>query len=364
MRAVIFGNGLNIKFGGKDYFNGKIIRRGFSSLQQNKKVYEMVPVETVQLLKVMYKTVPDIIAGLYDDIDNTLTNELAHFKKSYDSSKITDIGSVGMEDYFLVLHLIYQNKRIHNQGTITESTFSIEKEKEAMECFRDLCLMGIYNNGKINQLYQRYSNQFSDFVNRFDLVFTTNYDSNLDTIYQGTVQHIHGQFDVLDQLYNPNSFRNSLSDDQFNRNKLVNLEKYRYLHSTALMNYSGQQKFEQLTLKKELNELTVKDIMKVPDSMVDSEAKQLAIEAKKKQVNDSSLMFQYSEALEAYLDFTGELSIIGLSASNDNHIFTDHNQVKYTYYYFSEEDLILAQKILPESAKFKAVQDLWEELKK
>lgn len=101
MRAVIFGNGLNIKFGGKDYFNGKIIRRGFSSLQQNKKVYEMVPVETVQLLKVMYKTVPDIIAGLYDDIDNTLTNELAHFKKSYDSSKITDIGSVGMEDYFL-----------------------------------------------------------------------------------------------------------------------------------------------------------------------------------------------------------------------------------------------------------------------
>ncbi|ASN60922.1 hypothetical protein CG419_09960 [Latilactobacillus curvatus] len=360
MKGIIFGNGLNIKFGGKAYFNGKILRRGFSLLQQKKDVYSVVPPETLDFFKEMYKSVPDIIDGLYDNVDTSVKVELKHFKENYILKDITDIGSIGMEDYFLVLHLIFQYNRNFYRGTDNEMYYNVTAEQQAAECFRDLCLLGIYNGGKLDKLHTRYSAKFIEYINQFDSVFTTNYDVNLDAVYRGSVQHIHGQFDVLDQRYDPLSFRNMLSDNQFNKNNLINPEKYLFLHSTALMDYSGQHKFDKLMAEKNLNNITVQEIMKVPDSMVNIESKELAIEAKNKQKENPSLEFQYSKALEKYMDFSGELSIIGLSASNDNHIFVNHKKVKYMYYYYSAEDLKLAKRILPNGSIYKPVQELWD----
>lgn len=364
MKAVIFGNGLNIKFGGKDYLNYKILRRGFNLLQQERRSHEVVPPVILQFSHVMCKEVPKIIEGMYDSTTDDLEDELKRFKKKYESQRISDFGSIGMEDYFFLLHIIFQYNRAQYKGTDEEEIFSLQIEKEATECFKDLCLMGIYNNNKINMLYKKYPPEFIKFVNQFDHVFTTNYDLNLDNIYSGKVQHIHGQFDVLDQLYDPKSFRNSLGDDQFNKNHLVNPEKYKYLHSTALMCYSGKQKIEQSLAKKNLNLITIGDIEKVPDSMVNPIAKQLAIEAKKKQLEDTSLQFQYLKALDNYNNFTGELTIIGLSSNNDNHIFRKNSDIAYTYYYFSDEDLAIAKDVLPNSAVFEPVKNLWDRVHK
>jgi len=363
MDAVIFGNGLNIKFGGTNYLNGKIIRRGFGLIQQDKKSHDVVPPEILDLFKKMYEEVPDITVGLYDGLDSEIDDDLIDFKNNYKSRKLVDMGSVGMEDYFLVLHLIYTYNRINQKDKSIKKFFDKSNEETANECFKDLCLMGIYNNGKINQLYKRYSPRFKNFINQFDTVFTTNYDSNLDTVYQGhdEVQHIHGKFDELDQLYDKESLRNSLSDQQFKRNHLINPKKYSYLHSTALMSYSGQSKYKSMKDRLNLDSLKIEDILKTPDSMVDATAKKLAIEAKEIQAKNPDKHFQRPEAFKKYIDFKGNLSVIGLSPSNDNYIFSNRD-VHFIYYFFSNEDRNLAKQILPKSSEFKSVNELWDKL--
>jgi hypothetical protein len=362
LKAALFGNGINIKFGGKNYLNKKIIRRGSNFLRQDHKVYELVPPETLKFFDYMFHSAPDFIRGLYDEVADDCPEELTHFKQSYSNRPLVDIGDIGLEDYFLMLHLIYKYNRLKLTGTEDEQWFTNAKEKQSAECLRDMFLMGIYNHGKINRLYQRYSQNFVRFLNTFDKIFTTNYDSNLDYVFEGTVFHIHGQFDVLDQLYDPSSLRNSLSDHQYTANNLTNLPMYLYLHSTALMNYSGKNKFDHIVAENNLSILTIGDIEKVPDSMIDPTTKKLALEAAEIHEQNPQLSLQSMPAINEYLNFSGEMSIIGLSAANDNHIFSDHKGVSYTYYYFSDSDLALAQAELPSNASFSPVSALWNQL--
>ncbi|WP_125768442.1 hypothetical protein [Lapidilactobacillus wuchangensis] len=363
MKSILFGNGLNIKFGGNAYENGKILRRGFSTLRQDKKIHALCPPETLDFFNEMYKSVPNVINGSYDVVSDDCMDELDHFKSNYGQKKIDDIGQIGMEDYFLVLHLIFKFNRKYNTSKDGEDFFSEKKERDAAECFRDLCLVGIYNFGKINKLNQRYSKEFIAYINEFDNVFTTNYDLNLDAIYDGTVQHIHGQFDVLDQLYDPDSFRNSLSDNQFETNNLQNVPKYNYLHSTALMNYSGINKFEYMMNEHRLNNLSVENILALSANMGSNSEIKLALEAKKRMEADSNLRFQEYDAYESFKQISGSLSIIGLSSTNDNHIFNQIDELKTTYYYYSDNDKILAQDNMPQNTDYEKVSKLWKKLR-
>lgn len=363
MKSILFGNGLNMKFGGNEYGNGEILQRGFSILEQDKKMQILCPPETLEFFEKMYESAPDVVNGLYDDAADDCMSDLNHFKISYDQKSIDDIGQIGMEDYFLVLHLMYRWNRKYNPMEDAEEIFSLEQEHTAAECFRNLCLVGIYNLGNINNLSERYSKEFISYINRFDNVFTTNYDLNLDEVYSGTVQHIHGQFNVLDQLYDPNSFRNSLSDDQFRTHNLKNIPGYEYLHSTALMNYSGKNKFNHMMNEHRLNNLSVEDILALPaESAKDSEIK-LALEAKERMKKDSSLKFQEYDAYENFKRISGSLTIIGLSPENDNHIFDQVNKLNTMFYYYSDEDKISAENTMAEGTDFRKVSDLWKELK-
>lgn len=362
-KAILFGNGLNIKFGGNQYSNQKILLRGLNFLRQDKKVQKIFPIETVDLLYQLYYAAKDILAGKYDSAAEDVEEELQRFKKVYSKIKLVDVGSIGMEDYFLILHLLYRFNYMMLQGSSDNVIFNQTRENEALECFRDLCLMGIYNNGKINKLHKRYSQKFIDFLNSFDFVFTTNYDLNLDEVFHNNVHHLHGRFDVLSEIYDPDSFRNSLSDHPFKSNKLINIKKYNYLQSTALMNYSGKNKYQEIQNRYNLNHLKITQIELVPNSMVSKKDKQLAIEIKRRQMEDPSLGLQEPYEFKEYKNFRGELSIIGLSPSNDNHIFSDRKtDVDYIYYFFSEDDLRLAKKVLPDSSKFRPVKLLWNEL--
>ena len=73
-------------------------------------------------------------------------------------------------------------------------------------------LYAIYNDGKINTLYQEYPRKFIDYLIGFDNIFTTNYDLNVELATQKQVYHIHGQFDKKSDVYLLNSFRNQLPD--------------------------------------------------------------------------------------------------------------------------------------------------------
>ena len=71
----------------------------------------------------------------------------------------------------------------------------------------------IYNHGKLNLLHKEYSLGLVDYLKSFDNIFTTNYDSNLESATGKEIYHIHGQFDKLSETYNPTSFRNHLNDN-------------------------------------------------------------------------------------------------------------------------------------------------------
>lgn len=363
MKSILFGNGLNIKFGGEKYCNRKILHRGINYLRQDKKIQKICPPQTIKLFEVMFQCVPDILNGVYDEVALDCMKELTHFKATYSGKRITDIGQIGLEDYFLIIHLIYTYQRLFNTEVDAKKVYSIGKEKEASQLFRDLCLVGIYNRGKINQLNTRFSDNFIKYINTFDEVFTTNYDLNLDTIFYDKVKHIHGQFNVLDQIYDPNSFRNSLSDHPFEKNNLINIPGYEYLHSTALMNYSGKNKFEQMKNEHNLNNITIENIEKLPTDMVDRKTIDLALEAKKAMEKDSSLRFQEYDAYNDFKMIHGGLTIIGLSPTNDNHIFGQLDNLKVTFYYYSNNDKELAKLFLPKDTIFKDVNELWKILK-
>lgn len=109
------------------------------------------------------------------------------------------IADIGFEDYYLIHDLLCHKTHTQNpeQYTIRESL--------KMAYFHS-----IYNHGKLNLLHKEYSLGLVDYLKSFDNIFTTNYDSNLESATGKEIYHIHGQFDKLSETYNPTSFRNHL----------------------------------------------------------------------------------------------------------------------------------------------------------
>lgn len=73
-------------------------------------MYHMDPLEILEFLIRMLQLFSYILIGDYDYAGDSCVKELAHFKESYSIRNIFNIGDVGMEDYFLILHLIYSSK--------------------------------------------------------------------------------------------------------------------------------------------------------------------------------------------------------------------------------------------------------------
>ena len=91
------------------------------------------------------------------------------FKKQYadkiDTLRITDIG---FEDYYLIHDLV-----CHKTNTQNPEQYYVR------EALRVAYLYAIYNDGKLNTLYQEYPEKFITYLEAFDNIFTTNYDANL-----------------------------------------------------------------------------------------------------------------------------------------------------------------------------------------
>ncbi len=88
-------------------------------------------------------------------------------------------------------------------------------------------LYSIFNDGKLNQLYQDYPPAFTEYLMQFENIFTTNYDSNIESAIGKEIFHIHGQFDKKSEVYIADSFRNQLPNSPI-RDTIVD-EKFYYL---------------------------------------------------------------------------------------------------------------------------------------
>lgn len=147
MKSILVGNGINIHFGGKAYTSEFIMKRiKYRAILGNyDELFEGTfnGKEIVKLLNGFVDVTNDILDSKYDDCVDTkeLLVALNDFKTRYE--KIDYSHQLALEDWFFVLHMFFlKNKDIY-------INFNASKQG-----FERLILDGIYNNGKLQEVYK------------------------------------------------------------------------------------------------------------------------------------------------------------------------------------------------------------------
>jgi hypothetical protein len=367
MKNLILGNGINIQFGGLDYTNRSIIDRALSKLDLkdfNPDVYTM---DVGDWINALYQILPDILYGNYDlyAVLGDEKEELEKFKVRYTTS--TAINEVGFEDFFLMNELFCRKNKISNPERFY-----------AQEFIRRLFLDSIYNNGKINIIHQKFPHKFKKFLNEFDIIFTTNYDKNIELSAGREVLYLHGAFHVLAAEYDPNSFRNQLSDRPVEKTPVV--KGYEHVFSTALTGSSGTFKKFSSDSQENANSAITKfaegylnrpDMRPQIDEWKDSDDASLRnmYEGIKLKISNPNLKLSIDYALSRLKSIVGDVIIMGLSPYNDTHIFSllrENEQIQsIEYYYYEKTEVVeIALRLEDKLLIAKNVTEFWEAITK
>lgn len=231
---LLVGNGINIQHGGYEFCNAAIILRALKCFKDSnfpKHIITDDPIEAKCYMGYLFIEIPRIIKGGYDRYTNSSTerDSLEEFKNKYKDKKSLKITDVGFEDYYLIHDLL-----CHRIGIVNPEMYTV---REALRC---CFLNAIYDNGEVNTLSVKYSHEFIAWLQEFDCIFTTNYDTNIEEAAKVPVLHLHGDFVTRSAVYDPDSFRNQLSDHPYEGAAID--EDYAHLYSTALTTYSGNYK--------------------------------------------------------------------------------------------------------------------------
>ena len=372
MNNLLVGNGINIQFNKKDYTTQQLVLRILKNCDREDFPSHII-VNFPYLLKnyigQLFLEARDILEDKYDSYTNCFAEveSLKSFKKRYkDKINILRITDIGFEDYYLIHDLVCHKTNTQNP-----------KQYYIREAMRIAYLYAIYNDGKINTLYQEYPRKFIDYLIGFDNIFTTNYDLNIELATQKQVYHIHGQFDKKSDVYLLNSFRNQLPDAPIKEIEID--ENYFYLYSNALTTHSGAYKELQIKQISQANSVVEKMAMAYNnDPKIKQEVDSWTIEANKLTANmgyaiqlkavNPSLTFSDNYHFDIFKNITGTLQILGLSPWNDFHIFESVNDSdidKCVYYYFDESECDKIKELLPElnvqgKIEFLSVKAFWE----
>lgn len=372
MNNLLVGNGINIQFNKKDYTTQQLVLRILKNCDREDFPSHII-VNFPYLLKnyigQLFLEARDILEDKYDSYTNCFAEveSLKSFKKRYkDKINILRITDIGFEDYYLIHDLVCHKTNTQNP-----------KQYYIREAMRIAYLYAIYNDGKINTLYQEYPRKFIDYLIGFDNIFTTNYDLNVELATQKQIYHIHGQFDKKSDVYFLNSFRNQLPDAPIKEIEID--ENYFYLYSNALTTHSGAYKELQIKQISQANSVVEKMAMAYNnDPKIKQEVDSWTIEANKLTANmgyaiqlkaaNPSLTFSDNYHFDIFKNITGTLQILGLSPWNDFHIFESVNASdidKCVYYYFDESECDKIKELLPElnvqgKLEFLSVKAFWE----
>lgn len=372
MNNLLVGNGINIQFNKKDYTTQQLVLRILKNCDREDFPSHII-VNFPYLLKnyigQLFLEARDILEDKYDSYTNCFAEveSLKSFKKRYrDKINILRITDIGFEDYYLIHDLVCHKTNTQNP-----------KQYYIREAMRIAYLYAIYNDGKINTLYQEYPRKFIDYLIGFDNIFTTNYDLNVELATQKQVYHIHGQFDKKSDVYLLNSFRNQLPDAPIKEIEID--ENYFYLYSNALTTHSGAYKELQIKQISQANSVVEKMAMAYNnDPKIKQEVDSWTIEANKLTANmgyaiqlkaaNPSLTFSDNYHFDIFKNITGTLQILGLSPWNDFHIFESVNASdidKCVYHYFDESECDKIKELLPElnvqgKLEFLSVKAFWE----
>ena len=192
MKSILIGNGVNIQFGGGAYTSGAIIQRIKSKAKQGKykELFEdsISGDEIANIFDGFVRICNEILSGIYD---NLLINKedkvvLSEFKKRYKNMVVSESKDIMLEDWFFLFYVYF-----------LKYPELIDNRKGAVQSLERLVLDGIFNDGKIQEIYKFMNEKFKQYLLSFDNIFTLNYDDNIDSLISRKIFHLHGDFSVL-----------------------------------------------------------------------------------------------------------------------------------------------------------------------
>ena len=341
MKNLLVGNGVTIQFGGTDYLNSSIVNRAIANVNFGKFPSHLYPAECAAMLYALQQELTNVVRGNYDTAATTsyIRASLDDFKRRYSGSRVYEVDEIGFEDYFLIFELVHISQGIGNPDRFNNRGV-----------FRRMFLDTVYNGGRIELVYQNFTTPFIHWLKSHDTIFTTNYDSNLETGCGVDVHHLHGCFKTLSESYDPKSFRNQLTDDLLDGEK-VDLA-YPYLYSNALVSYVGELKEYSMSQ----STLANNGMEKFANGYRDDPAIREQIDS---WPDDNDLTRRLKEAIRLKSDnpdlrhgeqyphqmlgeISGTLGILGLSPSNDGHLFSHilaNDEISHIVFYcFGEQE--------------------------
>lgn len=321
MRNILIGNGFNIEIGSMDYSNAAIIKRMHKNIRYKDYGrhfdYKVNAKDLEDIInEIEGNILKDTLSGKYNHLcqrDDEISN-LNRFIKNYDPMQ-----SIGMEDYFLLLRLFHH---FYNDSEDMIRNIAIGLQK--------LLLDAIYNEGNLQNLHRIVSEErkkeLYNVLNRFNNIFTVNYDWNIEKISKRDVKHLHGQFDCLNPQFKPGTTLNVIAT--LRGITYTGSKEDSHLFCNAIMGFSG-------ALKKEIINNFIN------------------LEADKDEY-----------PIQEFKNLTGTLCMAGISPNNDDHImkliFENEEINKVIFYYYSKKDKECAEALYKNQGIIcKPVSELW-----
>jgi len=364
-KHILIGNGINIQYGGAQYLNSNIINRTMANAKNGHYEFGMqktiAPNELHKFFALLRNVViKEVLEGKYDQyvLSGEEKRALCDFHERYPCSN-TDICQIGFEDYFLVFRLL------HNK--FNEDDIIRNGSKTAL---KRLFLDAIYNNGHLSAIHEDFPEGLISFLNEYDTLFTVNYDANIERATGRDAVHLHGQFDVLEDVYDPNSFRNQLPDRPSDNFDIP--DEWRHTYCNAIMDFS---KDFQVAMNSHANAGLQKlvaaatnnaDLLGEIENWKDdsnTHVRNLYYAYKAKQENANLELREYP--LSKIDGIFGHMHILGLSPNNDTHIL-EHiranngiDMIRY-YYHSKEEGQRTKEYFGNKKVECLDVRDLWD----
>lgn len=326
----------------------------------------MYPAECAEFVRALHSEYRSVLTGAYDRFAFASFEKAAldSFKSRYSTMRRYAVDEIGFEDYFLLFELAYNKlgktnpEAFHTRGVL-----------------RRMFLDAVFDGGAIQKVHERFPKRMPDWLSNRDLILTTNYDSNLESVSSTDILHLHGAFDVLSDVYDPASFRNQLSEDLLDGEKVD--RSYPHLYSSCLLSYVSDLKsfsMQQATRANAAMEKFAEAYRDDPQIRVEIDAWDESMpllrrmrEAIRLKCDTPGLEHREQYPVEGLQKLSGELAIIGLSPTNDNHIFEEvaaNDGIDAVDYYFHSEANAAeaAERLEGKIVRLLDVRDLWQEL--
>ncbi len=358
MKTLLVGNGINIQFGGEEYSNSAIIERAINNVKTGNFRETDYPADIVEHLQTLFEFAIKIIADKSRVENKVWTNEdeiaLDNFCKRH--TTLPNFPSkIGFEDYFLIQRILFNYTYDANVGNYRE-------REQYYERLRRFFLDAIYNDGKINEIV--YPNNLTSWSEQFGQVYSLNYDSNLENLGLDNILHLHGAFATIAEKYNNESPMNKAMRIR------TNIEGHEHLYSTALMSYDGHEKDELLVQADRINQ-----VFKYANAMrKETKQKGISLNPQLQRIFDAyeknpNYRYPQNYCYDEFQRINGELTILGMSPSNDEHIIKVVNSnidVLVYYFYPSKNSKYEKERVKSifagKTIKFENARKLWDSL--